>query len=137
MSGGRDEQWLRDQLEAIWSDYFSDVKRRHPIRILFGRPAKTRLGSIRYDQRSDQAIIRINGLFQRRDMPAMMVKATIVHELCHYAHGFHSGLSQLYRYPHAGGVVRREFEERGLGDLYQQQKSWLKEHWPKIVRRHF
>jgi len=64
-----------------------------------------------------------------------VVLATMVHELTHYAHGFNSPLAQRQRHPHAGGVMRREYAERGLLDLYLDQKRWLKANWPELIER--
>lgn len=134
----RDQEWLEKLFSTIWEEHFHDVEARNPIRVEFGRRAKRRLGSISLD-RSDHklSIIRVNGLFKSPDIPEMIVKATLVHELCHYAHGFNSGGEQRHRHPHAGGVMRAEFAERGLEDLYQAQKQWLKANWPVIVKKNF
>ena len=66
-------------------------------------------------------------------VPEFVVKATLVHELCHYAHGFNSPIEQKYRHPHAGGVMRREFAERGLEQLWRDQRKWLKDNWRTVV----
>jgi hypothetical protein len=79
----------------------------------------------------------MNGLFRRQDVPEFVVEATIFHELTHYAHGFNSPLDQAQAHPHAGGVMRREFAERGLLELYLQQKRWLKTNWLGILMEEF
>lgn len=134
----RDEAWLQSVLDKIWDNYFMDVPQPNDVRIIFGRRAKRRLGSIgldRLDRRT--SIITLNGLFRDPSIPEYVVEATIVHELTHYAHGFNSPFEQAQAHPHAGGVMRREFAERGLLDLYLQQKRWLKAHWPGILAREF
>ena len=133
----RDQAWLEAQLGRIWEEYFRDVRRRTPIVIKFGRRARNRLGSLSYHSHQNVAIVRVTALFQDPSIPVFVVKATIIHELCHYAHGFNSGLKRRHQHPHRGGVIRREFAERGLEDLYLKQKDWLKTHWPAVVRRHF
>ena len=133
----RDENWLQFQLDTIWDEYFSDVPQDNIVRIEYGRKAKRRLGSIRLDSVDrETSIITINRIFTDPEVPEFVVQATIVHELSHYAHGFNSPLEQKTAHPHAGGVMRREFEERGLLQLYQQQKKWLKEHWLETLSRH-
>jgi hypothetical protein len=130
----RDEAWLQDLLDRTWDEHFADVPQNNDVRIEFGRQAKRRLGSIRLDP-SDRktSIITMNGLFRLEEVPEFVVKATLVHELTHYAHGFNSPLEQQQRHPHAGGVMRREFDERGLLELYLEQKRWLKVHWPEFI----
>jgi hypothetical protein len=134
----RDENWLQHMLDKIWDNYFMDVSQENDVRIVFGRRAKRRLGSIGLDRVDRKtSIITINSIFKRPDIPEYVVEATVFHELTHYAHGFNSPLNQAQSHPHAGGVMRREFAERGLLELYLQQKKWLKEYWPRIVEQEF
>lgn len=133
----RDDTWLQLLLEDVWHNYFSDIKEAYPLSIKFGRKARTRLGSLSYYPREEQAVIRVSGLFKDSSIPESVVRATIVHEMCHYAHGFNSGHIQKFDYPHAGGVIRSEFTERGLEKLYIEQKKWLKEHWRQYIRVHY
>jgi hypothetical protein len=134
----RDETWLQQILDKIWDNYFDDVPQANDVRIVFGRRAKRRLGSIGLDPADGKtSIITINSIFKLPEIPEFVVEATIFHELTHYAHGFSSPLDQAQKHPHAGGVMRREFAERGLLELYLQQKRWLKENWPGVVAREF
>ncbi|MBA3679016.1 hypothetical protein H0W80_02405 [Candidatus Saccharibacteria bacterium] len=71
------------------------------------------------------------------DVPEFVVIATIVHEMTHYAHGFNSPHRQKQRHPHSGGVIKKEFAERGLENLYIDQQKWLKDNWITIVQRYF
>jgi hypothetical protein len=134
----RDEFWLQQLLDDTWDRYFSDVPQDNIVKIEFGRRARRQLGAIRVD-RHDPAvtIISLNGLFRDPTIPKMVPLATLVHELTHYAHGFNSPLQQKHRHPHAGGVIRQEYAERGLEDLYLQQKRWLKANWPAILQQNF
>lgn len=138
MTQVRDEAWLYGLLDDIWDRFFSDVSQENTVRIRFGRKAKTRLGSIMRDRQDPgTTIITVNSLFKDEQIPESIVRATIVHELSHYAHGFNSPLQQQFSFPHADGVMRREFKERGLEDLYVEQKAWLKANWPTIVQQNF
>jgi hypothetical protein len=134
----RDEFWLQDLLDRTWDEHFADVPQENDVRIIFGRRAKRRLGSISLDPKDHSvSIITMNGLFRLLDVPEFVIKATLVHELTHYAHGFNSPLAQQQTHPHAGGVMRREFDERGLLPLYLEQKRWLKVHWHELLQREF
>ncbi len=133
----RNNIWLERQLREVWQRYFFDVSEYNPVRIEFGRRARTRLGSIRFDPKNpEQTLIRISGWFMHPEVPADIVRSVIVHEMCHYAHGFHSGIEQQHTHPHAGGVVRKEFEHRGLGELYDRQQTWVRDEWPRFLRKH-
>jgi hypothetical protein len=132
----RDEAWLQQVLDKIWDNYFNDEPQENEVRIVFGRRAKRRLGSISLDPADRKtSLITMNGLFRSPEIPEFVIEATIVHELTHYAHGFNSPLEQAQAHPHAGGVMRREFAERGLLELYLQQKRWLKDNWQTVITR--
>ncbi|MDB5178932.1 MAG: hypothetical protein JWN01_875 [Patescibacteria group bacterium] len=134
----RDEAWLQQVLDKIWDNYFTDVPQENDVRMVFGRRAKRRLGSIGLDPNDRHtSIITINSIFKSPEIPEFVIEATIVHELTHYAHGFNSPLAQAQAHPHAGGVMRREFAERGLLELYSQQKRWLKANWHEVLAREF
>lgn len=134
----RDDIWLQQLLDETWDKYFAEVPQDNIVRIEFGKRAKRQLGSIRLD-RNDRSvsIITLNGLFRDPAIPEFIPQATLVHELIHYAHGFNSPLAQKQAHPHAGGVIRREYAERGLEQLYVRQKRWLKANWPAIVAENF
>lgn len=134
----RDDRWLQGLLDRTWDTHFADVQQINDVRIEYGRRAKRRLGSIRIDPADhNTSIITMNGLFRSIEIPEFVVEATLVHELTHYAHGFNSPHAQKQAHPHAGGVMRREFEERGLLQLYLEQKRWLKVRWPEVLAREF
>ncbi|MFO0955641.1 MAG: SprT-like domain-containing protein [Candidatus Saccharibacteria bacterium] len=133
----RDQEWLENLLAIIWHKYFSDVPQTNDVLIIWAKRAKRRLGSIELDRRDGHStIIKINRLFQDLEVPEYVITATIVHEMTHYAHGFGSPHEQKQQHPHSGGVIRREFAERGLVDLYIQQKRWLKAHWLEILQKY-
>lgn len=134
----RDQEWLENLLADIWYRHFDDVPQSNEVRIVYGRKAKRRLGSISRD-RVDFAvsIITINPIFQDLDVPENVIRATIVHEMTHYAHGFNSPLEQKHAHPHSGGVIRREFAERGLEQLFLDQKKWLKENWVGVLQKYY
>ena len=121
------------------TDYFANIKdHRDLVYIAFGRRARTRLGSIKQTGGLEKrSIITINGLFRDEAIPKEIINATIAHELCHFVHGFSSPLPQLVSYPHQGGIVDKEMKSRGLGNLLDFQKKWLKTEWPGIVKANF
>lgn len=149
----RDNVWLKQKLDFIWDNYFSDIQRKNDIHIAFGRRARTRLGSIKLNNKShayrqtgktennkyrkihscNGTLITITGYFADERVPEAMVDVVIAHELAHYAHGFSSPLPQLARYPHHGGIVDKELKKRGLEEKLQFQKQWLKDSWKDVV----
>ncbi len=134
----RDDAWLQQLLDTTWDTYFADVPQENDVRIIFGRRAKRRLGSISLDPNDRHiSIITMNSIFRSSEIPELVVQATIVHELTHYAHGFNSPLAKAQVHPHAGGVMKREFAERGLLEMYSQNKRWLKDNWPGVLEREF
>jgi hypothetical protein len=147
----RDNIWLEQLMYDLWEDYFNDVPRSNLVLIKFGRGAKRQLGSIKWveektkvkrmlgkrgeeiDIQDDNRVtlITITSLFKSLRVPEYVVKATIAHEMTHYAHGFFSPLKQIYNNPHQGGLIRKEMQKRGLYNLYRRSKRWLKEKWYK------
>lgn len=45
----RDDKWLFGKLDEIWDNYFPDIPQDNDVRIVWGRKAKTRLGSIKQE----------------------------------------------------------------------------------------
>lgn len=126
-------------LADVWYRHFADVVQVNEVRIVYGRKAKRRLGSIHRDPRDPRnaSIITINSLFQDLEVPEFVVRATIVHEMTHYAHGFNSPLQQKHKHPHSGGVIRKEFAERGLEQLFLDQRDWLKQNWAAFLTKYY
>ena len=138
----RDNQWLLSRLDFIWSKYFVDIPQTNEqsssankLFIKFGRFAKYRLGSIRLIKETGASLITITAMFKASSIPKEVVDHTIGHELVHYTHGFSSSHPRLHRYPHAGGVVKKEMSQRGMEHLYESYKKWIKyyrQHLRKI-----
>lgn len=126
ISLNRDDQWLLSRLDFIWSKYFDDIPQKNRVYIKFGKFAKYRLGSIRLIKQTKASLITITAMFKDPSITQQVIDHTIGHELVHYAHGFSSVHPRLHRYPHAGGVVKKEMEERGMGYLYKAYKAWIK-----------
>lgn len=131
----RDNYWLKRLTKKIWGRYFSDTEMQNDVRVTFGKRARRQLGSISH--RGDHTLITINGLFKEEAIPTFLIEATIAHELIHYATGFQSPLKQRYRHPHQGGVIKKEMIERDLEGLFKHQKTWLKDNWPAVLKKHF
>lgn len=137
----RDDKWLFLKLDEVWDNYFPDVHQANDVKIVWGRRARNRLGSIKLNRNSTakhpETIITINSLFKDQKIPEFVVTGTIAHELAHYAHGFNSPHNQKYQTPHAGGVVHREMRNRGLDKIEKAQKKWLKENWREYLEEKF
>ena len=142
----RSNGWLKEQLDFLLKNYFPDVKITNPIEIKFGREAKYRFGSIRLvkprglrrlvrfrGKVPQKSVITITSLFARESIPVDVVRYTMAHELCHYAHGFSSQNKRMFKYPHHGGIVNKELKERGAEDLTTIFKKWLKIYRKKIL----
>lgn len=146
----RDEKWLFSKLDQVWDKYFFDVMQENDVKILWGRRARNRLGSIKQSFSKKEVlsplkkqashpitIITINALFKDKKIPEFVVISTIAHELAHYAHGFSSPLEQKYLNPHAGGVIDKEMDKRGLRETRILAKKWLKENWRNYILENF
>lgn len=132
----RNNKWLAERLEHIWRNHFSDVPIENEVIVRFGRPARTRLGSIKFGKRKihPRSYITITGYFRDEQVPEYVLDGVLAHELSHYAHGFSSPYEQLYHHPHRHGVVTKELTARGLKDTIKRQRQWMKEHWRTFVQ---
>lgn len=124
----RDDRWLLSRLDHLWSTYFADVKQINPVFIKFGRYSKYRLGSIKLDRRSKRSYITITSMFKDPSVPVEVIDHTIAHELGHYTHGFSSPKPKMHRYPHHGGVIKKELHARGMFSLTKAYAAWLKSY---------
>lgn len=129
----RDNNWLLARLDHLWSCYFADVSQDNPVFIRFGRYSKYRLGSIKLERKTSKSKITITGMFKNSKIPTSVVDHTIAHELVHYAHGFSSKKVRLHRYPHAGEIVNKELEQRGMKRLIKEYRAWIKQY--KLILR--
>lgn len=133
----RDNQWLLQVTKNLWRQHFADREIANHILVFFTRRNRRTLGSIKYDRRKHLTLIRVNGHFRKAKIPQYVVRATLAHEIVHYVHGFSSPKRQLYRHPHAGGVIRKEMSKRDLAVLEMRAKRWLKRNWPRILKSPF
>lgn len=149
----RDREFLEKILYDLWENYFCDIPRRNLVLIKYGKYSKRQLGSIKlankrtkikgllkqkekdYDTQDDKSItvITVTRYFKEEVVPEFVVRATIAHELCHYAHGFSSPLQKRFQKPHQGSVIKKELEKRGLLEEQGKVDKWLKENWMDIV----
>lgn len=128
----RDNKWLISRLDEIWTKYFADIPQNNRVFIRFGRFAKLRLGSIKYNRKTKDTIITITSMFKDYSIPKDVIDHTIAHELVHYSHGFSSPHVKLHKYPHAGGVIKKEMTARGMGKQFCAYRDWI-----KIYRKSF
>ncbi len=133
----RNNQDLEFELCKLLNGAFSDLVQGNEIAIAFGVRAKRRFGSIKITADKKVSHITINGIFKKTFIPIEIIQATIAHELCHYAHGFASPLPRKYKYPHRGGIIKKEMNQRGLAHLYDFEKKWSKANWAKVIAQEF
>ena len=136
MDGDRPQAWLRDSLGLIWARHFGDTPAVNEVAIAYCRPSKHRLGWIALSLSGRSSLIGINRLLGGRDVPEYVSTVTIAHELVHYCHGFGSPLPRRYADAHAGGVVERELEQRGLGESLRRYEEWAATAWADVYDRY-
>lgn len=149
----RNEEFLENLLYELWENHFNDVPRRNLVLIKYGRYSKRQLGSIKlategtrirgllkkrkeeYEVQDDKSVtvITTTRYFQDENIPEFVVKATIAHELCHYAHGFSSPLQKRFKNPHQGNIIDKELANRGLLEEQKRADAWLKDNWMDII----
>lgn len=149
----RDRKYLENLMYDLWEEYFSDIPRKNLVLIKFGKYSKRQLGSIKlaneytkiksllrknqddYEVQDDKrvTVITMTKYFQNELVPEYVVKGTIAHELCHYAHGFSSPLEKRFDKPHQGNIINKELAKRGLLEEQRLADKWLKDNWVHVV----
>lgn len=80
------------------------------------------------ERATKKTYITITAMFKDEKIPVEVVDHTIAHELCHYAHGFSSPKPRLHKYPHHGGIIKKELKSRGMGQMIKAYTLWFKEY---------
>jgi hypothetical protein len=132
----RDNRWLGQVLNTLWTRHFADTPRANRVRVEFGSAWKTRLGLITLSDDQATSYIQVNSLFQMAEVPDYVVQVTVAHEMVHYAHGFGSPLPRRYKHPHRGGIVKRELLARGMRAEYEQYDDWIYNRWYEFYEGH-
>lgn len=127
----RDDLWLKERLDNMWSLLFPDVNRANNVVIRFKGRWKNKFGHIKRLKNLDTEIV-VNSLFKDERVPEGIIDGTIAHELIHYYHGFQSPLERKYKHPHAGGIVTRELKRRGFGHVLIQEREFARKEWLAI-----
>lgn len=128
----RDDEWLKKRMNNIWNFLFSDIERKNKIIIRFKGRWKNKFGHIKL-LKNKNTEIAINGLFREIIIPESIIDLTIAHEMIHYSHGFNSPHPKLFKYPHQGGIVKRDLLKRGFGNLLREERKFVKK-WPEIYK---
>lgn len=149
----RNNEFLENILYDLWENHFCDIPRKNFVLIKYGKYSKRQLGSIKlanrntkikgllkkkkdeYISQDDKSItvITVTGYFKNESIPEFIVRATVAHELCHYAHGFNSPLEKRFQKPHQGSIIKKELAFRGLLEDQIKADKWLKENWLDII----
>ncbi len=133
----RDAAWLASRVQAIWQKHFADIPQDTLVEVQWGQRSYRRLGSIMLKQPpSSRAYsqITISSLLQDIEIPTLVIDQIIAHEIVHYVHGFGSERKRDLRHPHQGGVIVKEFQKRGLWELYRYYQSWMKVNWIAFLK---
>ena len=133
----RNISWLHARAEYIWQRHFADIPQDTPIRVRWGQRSYRRLGSIILKHSPSGVAysqITISSLLQDLEIPTLVIDQIIAHEIVHYVHGFGSERKRDLSHPHQGGVIVKEFQKRGLWELYRYYQSWMKINWVNFLK---
>lgn len=128
----RDDEWLENRFNSIWSLLFSDVERKNNVIVKFKDKWRNKFGHIKRLKNKDTEI-GVNSLFKNEIVPEYIIDITLSHELIHYMHGFNSPHERKYQYPHQGGIVRRELLKRGFGHSLRLERKFVKK-WRNLYK---
>lgn len=128
----RNNEWLNIKFNQVWNSFFYDVERKNNVVVKFKGRWKNKFGHIKKIKNKDTEIC-VNGLFKNEVIPEYVIEVTLAHELIHYMHGFNSPHERKYRYPHQGGIVRKELIKRGFGNSLKLERKFVKE-WRNLYK---
>ena len=128
----RDDTWLIDRMNNIWSMLFHDYPKKNMVKARFLGKWKNKFGHIKKLKDGSTEIV-VNGHFKNLDIPEFIIDLTLAHEIVHYIHGFNSPYPQRFKYPHQGNIVNKELTQRGFGHLIKQEKPWIKNEWTNFI----
>lgn len=134
----RDTDWLKNRVHDIWHKYFADIPQETPIKASWGQRSYRRLGSIvlkNPQSANPYSQITISSLLRDAEVPSLIIDQIIAHEIVHYVHGFGSERKRVLKHPHQGGVIVKEFQKRGLWELYRYYQSWMKISWVPFLKK--
>jgi len=132
MESSRNLIWLNSRVSHIWQNHFADIPQITPVQVRWGQRSYRRLGSIVMKPQTDGrmiSFITISSLLREPEVPSLIIDQIIAHEIVHYVHGFGSERPRDLKHPHQGGVIVKEFQKRGLWELYRYYKSWMNLSW--------
>lgn len=129
----RDNNWLNQRLENIWSLLFPDIEKANNVYAKFKGRWKNKFGHIKMLRNKDSEIV-VNSLFKNPVIPEYIIDITLAHELVHYSHGFNSPLKKLYKHPHKGGIVEKELKKRGFYNSIKLEKEFIKNKWHNLYK---
>ena len=132
----RDDEFLKNRLEAIWQTLFPEIEKKNSILVKFKGKWRNKFGHIKKLKNGDSEIV-VNGHLKNEKIPEYIIDVTLAHELVHYMHGFNSPLPRMYKHPHKGGIVNRELKKRGFGNILNLEKKWIRNEWQKIIKEDF
>ncbi len=125
----RDNIILKERLTQISEKLFPELDTNNIV-IKFKGRSKYKFGHIKRTRNDTE--IAINSLFKHLLVPQYIIDLTIAHELVHYSHGFQSPLPKKFKYPHKGGVVRKELIRKGLANFLRKERIFFRKEWPEI-----
>ncbi|MEK6955632.1 MAG: hypothetical protein AABW52_03150 [Nanoarchaeota archaeon] len=132
----RDDEFLKQRLDAMWEFLFPDVKKANIVVIRFKGKWRNKFGHIKRLNNGDSEIV-INSHFKNEKIPEYIIDTTIAHELVHYMHGFNSPLPRMHKHPHKGGIVNKELKKRGFGNMISLERKWVRNEWRNIVKEEY
>lgn len=139
MESYRNLAWLNSRVSHIWQNYFGDIPQVTPVQVRWGQRSYRRLGSITLKRQAAGnvvSVITLSSLLKEPEVPSLVIDQIIAHEIVHYVHGFGSERPRDLKHPHQGGVIVKEFQKRGLWELYRYYSAWMKVNWLPFLRKH-
>jgi len=130
------DQYLARKTAQLIRENFSERGVINLLVVKTGKRARRTLGHIKtLNDREYGSTIEINPILFDPDVPEFVLDYVIMHELTHYFQGFGSNHEKKGTHPHRGGLVDKELERLGWGEIMDKSEKWLKESWPSVLTK--
>ncbi len=133
------DSYLARKTASLIRENFPDRGVTNLLIIQWGKKWARKLGHIKPLKNENKhdpnygSIIEINSILKSNAVPEYVLDYVLMHELTHYFQGFGSNHERKGKHPHKGGLVDKELERLGWGEIMQKSEKWLKENWGQIL----
>lgn len=135
------DNYLAKKAASLVRENFQEKEVTNLLVVRWGKKWARTLGHIKPLKNENKhdtsygSIIEINSILKSAEIPEYVLDYVLMHELTHYFQGFGSNHERKGKHPHKGGLVDKELERLGWGEIMEKSEKWLKENWAETLAK--